>query len=198
MTIELEIAQLPPLAEDEDENEDELPMPTFEHGIISVNLSSELRNFLKGKTLGRVVDSSTEYRFLKDKKPRSGKTPYRQPDVSFVSQTRLPARFDQYPEIAPDLVAEVVSPSDCDFDIEAKVALYQKYGVKLVWVVHPFSRRVDVYKLATKLLPVSIGIDGELSSDEVLPGFRLKVADIFDYPAPADEDDQADGSTPGE
>lgn len=183
-TTELDLREI--LAEDE---EDEAYMPNLEHGVISLNLGSELRTFLKGKNLGRAVDSSTEYRFLKDQKPRQGRTPYRQPDVSFITQERLPKRFDAYPEIAPDLAVEVVSPSDKDMEIEAKVALYQKYGVKLVWVVHPFSRSIDVYRLANKLLPEPVGAEGELSGEDVIPGFKLKLSDIFDYPPPPDEDE---------
>lgn len=181
-----EIEELSDLYDEEDEEED---MPTFEHGIISLNLGSELRSFLKGKNLGRVVDSSVEYRFLKDKKPKGGKKPYRQPDVSFVRQERLPERFDAYPEIAPDLAVEVVSPSDKDMEIEAKVALYQKHGVRLIWVVHPFSRTVDIYRLDTGLLSKPIGQESELSGEDVIPGFTLKLTDIFDYPAPSGEEE---------
>jgi Uma2 family endonuclease len=167
-------------------------MPTFEHGIICTNLSGELRNFLKGKNLGRVVDSSVEYRFLetpkgkgKTKKP---KKPPRSPDVSFIQQERLPQNVRSYPEIAPDLVVEVASPTDRIYDIQARVQEFQKAGVKLIWMVYPYSRTVDVYRLANgPKFQAYIGED-ELVGEDVIPGFTLRVNDIFDYPLPPEEE----------
>ena len=160
------------------ESEEE-SMPTVEHGIICSNINFYLTGFLKGKGLGRALDSSVEYRFLETPK---GKTKPCFPDLSFIGQERLPTRMRSYPEIAPDLAVEVSSPSDREFEIEDKVKEYQKAGVKLVWTVHTYGRRVDVYRLATGLLPQVIGETGELDGEDVLPGFKLKVSDIFDYP----------------
>ncbi len=158
---------------------EEEAMATFEHGVICSNINGELRAYLKGKKLGRLLDSSTEYRFLKDRISGLGS----QPDVSFVKQERLPARFDTYPEIAPDLAVEVVSPTDKDLDIEMKIALYQKYGVSQIWIVHPFSRRIDVYCQETGLHPQSyLGAD-ELNLSEIIPGLKVILETIFDYPA---------------
>ena len=181
MSTQLETIQKP-FYDDEDE-EDEEYIPTLAHGVIIINLASEIRNYIKGKSLGRVADSSVEYRFLVDKKPKTSRKPYRQPDASFIKQDRLPANIDVYPEIAPDLAVEVVSPSDREVAIQSKIALYQQYGVSLVWLVQPFSRRVDIYRLADGLLPQFVGIADELSGEDVIPGFKVKLTDIFDYPA---------------
>ena len=172
--------------ETEDEVEEDLP--TFEHGLICANLSRELGNFLKGKNLGRVVDSTPEYRFL----TRKSKKPGRYPDVSFVRQERLPTNFRTYPTIAPDLAIEVVSPSDKEYEVEAKVKEYQQAGVMLVWVVYPFSQRIDVYRLQTGLIPQSIGATGALSGESVIPGFTLAISEIFDYPPLPLESDETD------
>jgi Uma2 family endonuclease len=167
---------------DEEELEDD-EMGTFEHSIICTNIITELNIFLKGKKLGRVADSSAEYRFLdKPNTTKKGRKPSRQPDVSFVRQEKLPERFRSYPEIAPDLAVEVVSPSDKYYEIEAKIVEYQKAGVKLVWMVHPYSRQVDLYRLENALRPqIYMGGD-ELDGEDVIPGFKLAVSAIFDYP----------------
>ncbi len=161
--------------------EDEQDITTFEHSIICANLISELRNFLKGKNLGRVAESSAEYRFLEppgDRKKRSGC----QPDISFVRQEKLPKRFRSYPNTVPDLAIEVESPNDRPYDVEAKVAEYQKAGVSLIWSIHPFSRTVEVYRLNSGLVPQVYGSESALDGETVLPGFRLPISDIFDYP----------------
>lgn len=189
MAMELEIP-LYELAEEVEEGAEKMATPG--HSIISGNIFSELRQYLKGKQLGRAFESINEYRYLPKRKSEQGKEqqPYRKPDVSFVSQARLPKRLRPYFEIAPDLAVEVASPTDRDrdFDIELKVKEYQRFQVKLVWIVHPISRTIDVYRLATELLPEPIGIQGELNGEDVIPGFTLKVSDIFDYEADPDPD----------
>jgi Uma2 family endonuclease len=179
MTAELEILA------DEDLLED---MPTFEHGIICTNLSSEIRSFIKGKNLGRVVDSTPEYRFLEktDKKKKSGK----QPDVSFVREEKLPARFRSYPDVAPDLAVEVVSPTDRPYEIEATIKQYQEAGVSLIWIVHPYSRSIDVYTIENGFKAQTFTEDEEINGASVIPGFKLKLSEIFDYPSDPDPEPQ--------
>ena len=116
---------------------------------------------------------------------KSGRKPSRQPDVSFVKQERLPERFRSYPELAPDLAVEVVSPTDKYYEtasrIEAKIVEYQKAGVKLVWMVHPYSRQVrqvDVYRLEGALRPqICMGGD-ELEGENVIVDILLYQRDI--------------------
>jgi Uma2 family endonuclease len=157
-------------------------MSTLEHSVIASTINREIGLFLKGKNLGRVFDGSAEYRFV-EKQAGSPRKPARQPDLSFVSNERLPLRLRSYPHLIPDLVVEVASPSDLAYQIEAKIEEYQKAGVKLVWQVRPYSRQIDVYRLSKGLIPEPIGIEGELSGEDVLPGFRLPVVEIFDFPA---------------
>ncbi|NWJ98573.1 MAG: Uma2 family endonuclease, partial [Chloroflexi bacterium] len=166
---------------------EEETMPTFEHGVICTNIILQIGNFIAHKNLGRVLDSSVEYRFLEKSTTKRTQKP-RFPDVTFIQQERLPQNMRSYPEIAPDLVVEVVSPTDRDYELEAKVKEYQKVGVKQVWVVHPFSRKIDLYHLATGLKNQTYFNEEELDATEVIVGFKLKLSDIFDYPQPPDED----------
>jgi Uma2 family endonuclease len=192
MTVELETLDYELDEEAEEEN-----MSTLEHSFIAGRIYSRLTVYLeseKGKDLGLAFESSAEYRFLQNlnierpKKRKLGK----QPDVSFISQAKLPARLRVYPNIVPDLAVEVASPNDKLYEIEAKVAIYQEVGVKLVWVAHPLSRRIDVYRPPTALIPEIMSIGKELSGEDVICGFVLKVADIFVYPSDLDpEPDRA-------
>jgi Uma2 family endonuclease len=103
----------------------------------------------------------------------------RAPDVAFVATERLENRipFSGFFNGSPDLAVEVLSPSDRWHDISEKVAEYLAAGCRLVWVVHPFERRVYVYR---PNLPVRVlERDDELSGEDVLPGFAIRVADIF-------------------
>ena len=101
------------------------------------------------------------------------------PDVAFVRRERLPggARPKGYAPMAPDLAVELRSPSDRLRDIAAKLALYRRAGVPLVWWVDPARRSVAVYRNGQ--LAAEAGEGDELDGGDVLPGCRLPVAEIF-------------------
>lgn len=103
----------------------------------------------------------------------------RRPDASFIRKERLPA--DEEPEghcpIAPDLAVEVVSPNDMYYDVEKKVEEYLAAGVRLVWVVNPPTRSVRVHRADGSVS--DLDENDELSGEDVIPGFRCLVKDIF-------------------
>lgn len=100
-------------------------------------------------------------------------------DVAFVRTERLPsaADFPRPLHLAPDLAVEVVSPNDTMPEVASKVRRYLEAGTPLVWVVIPRRKQVMVYRIAGD--PITLGVDDELDGGDVLPGFQLKVADIF-------------------
>jgi Uma2 family endonuclease len=99
------------------------------------------------------------------------------PDAAFVRADRLPEEFPTYLELAPDLVVEVVSPSDRMNDVTETVKLYLDAGTQLVWVVQPRFQTVTVHypDRMAKILTT----DDQLDGGEVLPGFRLAVSELF-------------------
>jgi Uma2 family endonuclease len=107
----------------------------------------------------------------------------RRPDVSCVRADRLP--FDQIGDgfltIRPDLAVEVISPNDYVYDLEEKLDDYRAAGIPLVWLIFPPSRRVRVIRPEGP--PGEFGPDDILTGEEILPGFRCPVADLFAGPA---------------
>lgn len=104
----------------------------------------------------------------------------RVPDVAFVRADRLPAAEDQvgFLRLAPDLVVEVVSPFDRPGAVSAKTAMWLDADVRLVLVVHPAERTVTQHAPDR---PPRVVRDGDLiDGGDVLPDFRLRVADLFD------------------
>jgi len=115
----------------------------------------------------------------------------RMPDVSFIrwdsvedpDEIENPAgAFLEYP---PDLAVEVLSPSNTKKEMEIKLGEYAKAGVKLVWYVDPERKEVDVYPKANPKRKQTFDINGTLDGGDVLPGFTLPVAKIFEKRAPA-------------
>ena len=108
--------------------------------------------------------------------------PQRRPDVAFISYQRWPKGRKLTSEnafhVVPDIVVEVVSPSNSANEVEGKVMEYLKAGVRLVWVVHPTTARIYIHDGSSTIRVVSR--DGELDGGEVLPEFRLPLSSLFE------------------
>ena len=103
----------------------------------------------------------------------------RRADVSFIRAERVTAeRWDEgFCSIPPDLAVEVVSPNDQVDEVDEKIKDYLRAGVKLIWVVHPVLRAVQV--LRTDGTVGWLSSDDELSGEDVIPGFQCRVSDLF-------------------
>ncbi len=144
------------------------------HGKIVMNLGSELRAFIKPGRLGTLVGSDSGVWLEHD--PDT----VREPDIAFTSADRLPLGedVDGYAEVVPDLVVEVASPGDSRRAMNDKARMWLSHGVRLVWVVHPGTRTVDVHLVDGAVS--TLGGDGFLDGGDVLPGFSCALNDIFD------------------
>ncbi len=149
----------------------------FEHGVVAATLVHHLHAFAAGK-LGVVLSSETGFTI------RRNPDTVRSPDAAFVATDRLPGPGARggFVELAPDLVVEVVSPSDRASDVLSKALDWVDAGVRLVWVVDPGSRTVTVHR-PDGLSRLVRGESAELDGEHVLPGFRLALADIFGGPS---------------
>jgi Uma2 family endonuclease len=101
------------------------------------------------------------------------------PDVAFITTAKLPVREspEGYLETIPDLVIEIRSRNDTSAEVESKVAAYLAAGVRVVWVADPVERTIVVHRSGTK--PNVYKESDSITMDEVIPGFRLKVAEAF-------------------
>jgi len=109
----------------------------------------------------------------------AGREIVRVSDAAFVRADRIPPAPDNqgFFRLAPDLVVEVVSPSDRASDVYAKMMMWLEAGVQLVWVADPATRTIAVYRpdRSSQMLRET----DELTGGDVLPQFRLKVATFF-------------------
>jgi Uma2 family endonuclease len=147
-----------------------MPPPNARHGRIVSLVGRRIGNYVEEHRLGVVYDQSG---FVLERDPDT----LLEPDLSFVRREHVPLDEDAYPELAPDLVVEVVSPSQTGISVREKVAIYLATGVRLVWVIDPLRRIVRVQRADGSehtLSEVDV-IDGE----DVLPGFQLSAAELF-------------------
>jgi Uma2 family endonuclease len=142
------------------------------HGCVGIRLGALLFNYVDATDLGVVFGLDTL--FLLKREPRT----VRGPDVAFVAKDRMtnPLAHGVW-AIAPDLVAEVRSPSQSRPMMRDKVKDYLEAGVRLVWVVDPDGRSVTIYRSGQP--PRTLGAADELEGEDALPGFRCVVASLF-------------------
>ena len=148
-----------------------MPPPKFRHGMVANTTGRLIGNFVAERGLGVVLNQSG---VILQRDPDI----VLEPDIAFILRDNLPEDVDAYPERAPDLVVEIVSPSQTGPSIEEKTALYLAAGVRLVWIVDAVRRGVRVRRAdgTDRWLSEHDALDGE----DVLPGFRLPVSALFD------------------
>ena len=144
------------------------------HGEVVVNIVIPMGSHIKSRRLGRLAASDSGV--LLERDPDT----VREPDIGYISAERLPLDVEVtgYYEVVPDLVVEVVSPSDSAREVMDKALMWLSYGTRLVWAVNPESRTVDVYRPGERT--VTLVVDDALDGLDVLPGFACPVGDIFD------------------
>jgi Uma2 family endonuclease len=129
----------------------------------------------------RVFPSSMGYQCFADEPAK-----FRKPDVSVVRAERMLGIDPKsgFLRIPPDLAVEVLSPNDLASDIAEKVEDYIRNGLNLVWVIDPATRTVMVRSAQGA---VFLHEQDEITSGDVIPDFRSKVAEFFPgRPAPSE------------
>lgn len=150
------------------------PVPA-NHGVVCVRLVLLLGEFARKHRLGAVFDSSTGFRL--------GPNLLLSPDVSFVSRPRLKKMLvapDQFLQGAPDLVVEVLSPSDRTAELHRKLEHYFEHGTRLAWLVNWRNEQVHIH--TPDNLEALTGPNDLLTGGAVLPGFRCRLKQIFEPP----------------
>jgi Uma2 family endonuclease len=148
-----------------------VPPAGEEHGHIGWEISSELGYFVKKRKLGRLYLADTGFRL--------GRDTVRAPDVAFVRKERVEEiRSQGFAKGAPDLAVEVFSPSDSTRQLKRKVQQYLAAGCHTEWVFYPKRKEVDVHEASGVIR--TLGEDEMLEAPELLPGFSVKVSELFE------------------
>lgn len=142
------------------------------HSMVCVRIVSALFHFVEARALGQVYDSSLGCRLSENL--------LLSPDVSFVSKERLKkirVAPDKFLAGAPDLVVEVLSPSDRMMQVNRKLDHYFEHGARLAWLVNWPKQQVHIYTADSIESLTNLG--DVLTGGLVLPGFKCKLRKIF-------------------
>ena len=147
---------------------------SFLSTVIAGEITGILRSYCREHDLGWLPSAQQGYRCF-SWKPRL----VRMADVSFVRKERVtPERWDEgFCPIPPDLAVEVVSPNDEIDELDEKIKEYLRARVKLIWVVHPVFPAIQVFREDGTVS--WLWAHDELSGEDVIPGFRCRVGELF-------------------
>jgi len=144
-----------------------------EHGRVSATLTSLIGPHVAKYGLGLVHGAETGFVLARD--PDT----VRAPDLAFTRAERVRPPARGFVPQAPDLAVEVLSPDDRPGYVREKVAEWLEAGAEAVWVVDPRARTVTIH---------GGGFSGHelresdvLSGGDLLPGFEVRVADLFPW-----------------
>ena len=147
--------------------------PGFRHGAITARVAYALSHHARAHDLGTVLAGDPGFHIAHDPDTVRG------PDVAFVRAERVPHPTPPaFASFAPDLAAEIRSPSDRPGEVLAKVADWLSAGTALVWVIDPVHRLARVYRAdgSETVVPQ----DGILSGEDVIPGFNCALSSLLD------------------
>jgi Uma2 family endonuclease len=151
-----------------------MPMPKPRHGEICSKANRLLGVHVDEHKAGRVL--------CNDAGVVTARSPdtVRGADISFYSYTRLPKGPlpDRYLDVPPDLVVEVLSPSDRWSKVLAKVSEYLDAGTSVVVVLDDERRLAYVYRADDG--PRILAAEDELTIPDLLPDFRVRVGQFFE------------------
>ena len=154
----------------------EMPGPSFFHQFVLATMLSLLRDFVLTRQLGVVVPAPLDVRF----DPRNTV----QPDIVFLSRERLHLLHQGAFNLiagAPDLLIEILSPSNRGYDFIKKAALYATFGVQEFWIVDIKAQTIFVQVLRNGLFEPLTSDDGIVRS-QVLPGLVVDPRQVLSIP----------------
>jgi Uma2 family endonuclease len=153
----------------------EVPPPKQGHGLFNWLVIRLLTDYVTRRGSGYLLTNDT------------GIIVGRNPDtlrgadvILFLRQLRAEDVRPTYVEDVPDLIVEVLSPTDRPNQVTRRVGQYLHRGIPLVWVIDPEDRTLTVYR--PNELPRVLDESDELTGNGVLPDFRCRVADLFALP----------------
>jgi Uma2 family endonuclease len=155
-----------------------LASPTIKHQIVSRELFRRLDTQITAKRLGEILYAPLDFVI------RRAPVRTRQPDLFFLSRERLHdwAHLQDQPrlEFAPDLVIEILSPSDTYTYWSEKLQDYFALGVPEVWLVDVDKRAIEVQvREAGGYRSLGWFAGEQMVPSQVLAGLELKPAEVF-------------------
>jgi Uma2 family endonuclease len=149
------------------------PSPNTKHQRAVARLLRVLSDFVEENDLGEVFIAAYDIVF--------SRWTALEPDLLFIRQDRRSIITDANVQGAPDLVIEILSPSNKAYDRKTKLVAYEKAGVPELWYLDPEERTAEILNLGGDgcyaVTATLSGNDAIVST--ALPGFSLGLNEVF-------------------
>lgn len=151
--------------------------PSRRHQDVSMTLSRILGNYLLGQKC-KIYAAPFDVRLSKDPDYKIIDSVV-QPDISVI---RDQSKLDEKGCLgAPDLIIEILLPSNSQVELQNKYDLYQEHGIKEYWIIHPVENTLQINVLINGVYqPSRLFTTGQKVRSTVLPGFELDLVEIFE------------------
>lgn len=155
-----------------------LAAPTTSHQLVSAELMRQLANFLEGKNCKAIPAPFDVRLFETDEDVPENVDTVVQPDITVIcDRSKLDERGCKG---APDMIIEIISPSSLRHDRLIKFNLYQRVGVKELWLVDPASRSIQVFLLKDGILqPFEVYTAKDIAKVNSLEGCFIETGKVF-------------------
>jgi len=148
------------------------PSPTFQHQQVSLRLSAALFRYVEAHKSGTVVTAPMDVMLAEDTTV--------QPDLVYIAHARREIIGEQRIEGAPDLIAEILSPSTAHRDVGIKKRLYEEHGVREYWTLDPESQAVEVHvNTDAGFTQHARVVEAGAVASTVINGFKVDVTELF-------------------
>ena len=149
--------------------------PNLRHQDVLGSITTQFYNFLRGKPIKVILGPIVVRLFYAE--DDSDDTVV-QPDMIVICDEKK--RGPEGCRGAPDLVAEVLSPSNTAIEMERKFRLYRKAGVKEYWIIDPENNSLKVYLFQDNKI-----LTGSYENDDIvpvttLPGLNISLEQVFE------------------
>ncbi len=151
------------------------PPPAINHQRSSFKLARIMADYAETNHLGEILEAPVGVRLPGHPVPL-------QPDIVFVKKERQAIIGLQNVEGAPDLIVEILSPSNANYDRDDKLKLYQQTGVREYWLVDYQAKTIQVYTLVEGVYQLT----GDYATTDTarssqIAGFEVIVDSIFNF-----------------
>lgn len=148
------------------------PPPTFLHQNILGSLLQSLGNYLDDNPLGILSFAPCAVLLTNEG--------IFEPDLFFVRKGNPKVVIDDIIKGPPDLVVEILSPSNFRKDRNVKRPAYARAGVEEMWIVDPETKQIEVYPLAQGIeIAPTIIHEPEPFSPALFPGLTIETTRLF-------------------
>ena len=148
--------------------------PNLKHQAISMELSSQFHTYLRGKPC-KVYAAPVDVRLFY--RSDENDDTVLQPDLIIICDEEK--RGPEGCRGAPDLVVEILSPSNTAIEMDQKLKLYQKAGVREYWVIDPENKGLTIYCFEKDVVALKIYKNTGKVKVAILPGLRISLEQVF-------------------